>query len=260
MAKVIAVYNIKGGVGKTTSAVNLAYLAAQAGFKTLLWDMDHQAAAGFFLANDSALKGGLNGMMKDAALPVSKRSISAKIVATDYQHLDLLPSDISMRLLDVKTAEARGSNSVIKKMLEPLQASYDYIFVDCAPGLTVANVSLMHAADLVLVPVIPTVLSVRMLEQLNDFVKQDIHAKNAVKTPKLRAFFTMMDGRKLMHKSIYEQLCVKKKTIVLPISIPYQSSTEKMAQHQKPLAEFAGSSTAALAYDALWASIKRMRF
>ena len=151
-------------------------------------------------------------------------------------------------------------DNLMKKLLAPLDEQYDTIIVDCAPGLTAANVSLMHAADLVLVPVIPTVLSVRMLEQLNDFVKSDIHEKTGDKKPKLRAFFTMMDGRKLMHKSIFEQLCVKKKTIVLPVSIPYQSSTEKMALHQKPLAEFAASSTAAIAYNDLWAAVKRMRF
>jgi len=258
MAKIIAVYNIKGGVGKTTSAVNLAYHAAQSGFKTLLWDMDHQGAAGFFLANESNLKGGVNGIFKDLAKPNSKRNIADRILETDYENLDLLPSDISMRLLDVKTAEARGSNKVMTKFLSPLLDQYDYIFVDCAPGLTVSNESMMYAADLVLVPVIPTVLSVRMLEQLNDYVKQ-IHHKTDTKSPKLRAFFTMMDGRKSVHRSIYEQLCVKKKTIILKTAVPYQSSAEKMAIEQKPIAEFAPSSSAAQAYVDLWASVKRMR-
>ncbi len=259
MAKIVAVYNIKGGVGKTTSAVNLAYLSAQAGNKTLLWDMDHQGAAGYFLANESQLKGGLNAMFKDMQQSNSKRTIADKVVETGYENLFLLPSDISLRLLDVKTAEARGSNKVISKLLEPLSNDYDVIIVDCAPGLTVANESLMYAVDLVLVPVIPTVLSVRMLEQLNDYIKNTVYVKSGEKKPKLRAFFTMLDGRKLMHKSIYEQLCVKKKTIVLPVSIPYQSTTEKMALFQKPLHTFAASSTAAQAYDDLWASIKRMR-
>ena len=260
MAKIIAVYNIKGGVGKTTSAVNLAYLCAQQGFKTLLWDMDHQGAAGFFLANETQLKGGLNSIFKDMQKSPTKRNIAEKVIATDYENLDLLPSDLSMRLIDVKTAESRGSNKVMKKLLAPFQDDYDYIFVDCAPGLTVANESLMFAADLVLVPVIPTVLSVRMLEQLNDYVKTDVHGKTDSKKPRLRAFFTMMDGRKAMHKSIYEQLCVKKKTIVLPVSVPYQSSAEKMAIEQKPLGEFAASSAAALAYEDLWTAVKRMRF
>ncbi len=260
MAKIIAVYNIKGGVGKTTSAVNLAYLSAMQGNKTLLWDMDHQGAAGFFLGEESQLKGGVNGIFKDLQQTASKRKISERVIETDYENLHLLPSDISMRLLDVKTAESRGSNKVMTKLLAPLEAQYDYIIVDCAPGLTVANESLMFAADLVLVPVIPTVLSVRMLEQLNDYIKTTVHAKSKSKKPRLRAFFTMMDGRKAMHKSIYEQLCVKKKTIILPVSIPYQSDAEKMAVEQKPIAEFARNSMAASAYGDLWTSVRRMRF
>lgn len=260
MAKVIAVYNIKGGVGKTTSAVNLAYLSAMSGYKTLIWDMDHQGAAGFFLGNESQLKGGIKGVFKDLQQAPSKSGIADKVVDTDYENLYLLPSDISMRLLDVKTAEARASNKVIAKLLSPLVDDFDYIFVDCAPGLTVANESLMHACDLVLVPVIPTVLSVRMLEQLNDYIKQSVHSKTKTNKPRLRAFFTMMDGRKALHKSIYQQLCVKKKTIILPVSVPYQANAEKMAIEQKPIAEFAAASAAAEAYDSLWASVKRMRF
>ena len=260
MAKIIAVYNIKGGVGKTTSAVNLAYLSAMQGNKTLLWDMDHQGAAGFFLDVDDQLKGGVKGLFKDLSQTPSKRNISDKVVETNYENLDLLPSDISMRLLDVKVAESRSSNKVIEKLLAPFADDYDYIFVDCAPGLTVANESLMFAADLVLVPVIPTVLSVRMLEQLNDYIKDSVHAKTKSKKPRLRAFFTLMDGRKSMHKAIYEQLCVKKKTIILPVSIPYQSHAEKMALEQKPIAEFAANSASAIAYDDLWAAVKRMRF
>ena len=260
MSKIIAVYNIKGGVGKTTSAVNLAYLSAKQGNKTLLWDMDHQGAAGFFLGSDAQLKGGVKGLFKDLQQAPSKRTISDKVVETDYENLDLLPSDISMRLLDVHTAQARGSNKVIAKLLAPFADDYDYIFIDCAPGLTVANESLMFAADLVLVPVIPTVLSVRMLENLNDYVKDSVHGKTKSKKPRLRAFFTLMDSRKSLHKSIYEQLCVKKKTIILPVSIPYQSSAEKMAVEQKPIAEYAPNSAAATSYDDLWASVKRMRF
>ena len=254
MAKLIAVFNIKGGVGKTTSAVNLAYLSAASGNKTLLWDMDHQGAAGYLLNIDAHLKGGLKSVLKDMEQAPAKRHIADKIVPTAYENLDLLPSDISMRLLDVKAAEGRGSKKFVEKLLAPLMEQYDYIFVDCPPGLTVSNESLLHAADLVLIPMIPTVLAVRMLEELRDYVKENIP-----EPPKLRAFFTLMDSRKNMHKEIFEQLCVKRKTIIFPIAVPYASITEKMGLRKAPLQTFAASSRPAQAYAEIWESVNRMR-
>jgi cellulose biosynthesis protein BcsQ len=254
MAKIVAVFNIKGGVGKTTSAVNLAYLSAQSGKKTLLWDMDHQGAAGFFLNIDETIKGGLKAAMKDMQQTPAKRQLMNKVLSTDYENLDLLPSDESFRLLDVQAAESSQPKKFIAKFLAPLIDHYDMIFIDCAPGLSLSNESLLHAVDLVLVPIIPTVLSVRTLEQLNLYIKN-----NMKEPPKLRGFFTMMDSRKNMHKDIYEHLCVKKKTIILPVAIPYTSITEKMSLRQMPLSAFAPSTPAAKAYDELWAAVKRMR-
>ena len=254
MAKIIAVFNIKGGVGKTTSAVNLAWLAASSGHKTLLWDMDHQGSAGFFLQVEDNVKGGLKWLMKDMEHSADKRQLMSRVVPTAYENLDLLPSDISLRMLDVKTAEARSSNQFIGKLLQPFKDDYDYIIVDCPPGLSAANESLLHCASLVLVPVIPTVLSVRTLEQLRDHIKEHIPDG-----PKLRAFFTLMDARKKLHKEIFEQLCVKRKTIIFPIAVPYASVAEKMVLHKAPLGTFAASSRPAQAYQAIWESVSRMR-
>lgn len=254
MATLIAVFNIKGGVGKSTSAVNLAYLAAQSGKKTLIWDMDHQGAAGFFLNTDDKLKAGLKGLVKDAGSAKDSK-LASRIIATDYENLDLLPSDSSLRELDIKVAEAKGSKKFVAKLLAPIADDYDMIFIDCPPGLTVANESVLNAVDLVLVPTIPTVLSIRMLNELSDYIKDNIK-----EAPKLRAFFTMLDGRKNMHKAIYEQFCVKRKTLMFSSTIPYSSIAEKMANHRKPLDAFAASSKPALAYQELWASLKRLRF
>lgn len=254
MAKLIAVFSIKGGVGKTTSAVNLAYLSAVSGYKTLLWDMDHQGAAGFLLNMDAHLQGGLKSIVKDMEQTPAKRHIADKVVATSYENLDLLPSDITMRLLDVKAAEAKTSSKFIEKLLQPLMDQYDYIFVDCPPGLTVSNESLLHSANLVLVPTVPTVLSVRMLEELKDYIKEHVEP-----APKLRAFFTLMDSRKNMHKELYEELCIKRKTIIFPVPVPYSSTAEKMALFKAPLHVYAASSPSALAYAELWDSISHMR-
>lgn len=257
MAKLIAVFNIKGGVGKTTSAVNLAYLAAKAGHKTLIWDMDHQGAAGYFLDVDDQLKGGLNSVVRDMNNAPAKRKLFSKALQTDFEDLDILPSDISLRMLDIKASEAKQSKRFMQKLLQPMMEEYDYIFVDCPPGLTLANESLLYAADLVLVPTIPTVLSVRMLEQLRDYIFTVIKDKN--KRPKIRAFFNMADLRKSMHKNIYDQLCVKRKTLVFPIAIPNASVAERMGTERRPIAEFAPTSVAAKEYEKLWLAVDKMR-
>ena len=258
MAKLIAVFNIKGGVGKTTSAVNLAYLAAKSGYKTLIWDIDHQGAAGYFLDVDEQLRGGLNAIVKDMANKPAERKLFSKALQTDFEDLDILPSDISLRMLDIKASQSTQPKKFMAKLIQPMMDEYDYIFVDCPPGLTVGNESLLYAADLVLVPTIPTVLSVRMLEQLRDYVDKTIKDKS--KQPKIRAFFTMLDHRKKMHNGIFDQLCVKRKTMVFPIAIPYASDAEKMGDQRKPIAEFAPSSTAAKEYDKLWQMVHRLRF
>ncbi len=258
MAKLVAVFNIKGGVGKTTSAVNLAYLAAKSGYKTLIWDIDHQGAAGYFLDVDDQLKGGLNSVVKDMANSPSKRKLFSKALQTDFEDLDILPSDISLRMLDIKAQQHSAPKKFMQKLIEPMMEEYDYIFVDCPPGLTVANESLLYAADLVLVPTIPTVLSVRMLEQLRDYINSTI--KDKAKRPKIRAFFTMLDHRKKMHKSIFDQLCVKRKTLVFPVAVPYAADAERMGDQRKPIAEYAAASAAAAEYEKLWRLVDKIRF
>ena len=257
MAKLVAVFNIKGGVGKTTSAVNLAYLAAKSGYKTLIWDMDHQGAAGYFLDVDDQLKGGLKSVVKDMDNAPAKRKLFSKALQTDFEDLDILPSDMSLRMLDIRASEANQTKKFIEKLLLPMQQEYDYIFVDCPPGLSLANESLLYAADLVLVPTIPTVLSVRMLEQLRDYIFT--HIKDKTRRPKIRAFFNMMDTRKSMHKEIFDQLCVKRKTLVLPIAVPNASVAERMGTERTPIAEFAPNSPAAKEYDKLWRIVDKMR-
>jgi len=92
----MAVYNIKGGVGKTTSAVNLAWLAADEGARTLVWDLDPQGTTSFYFRIKPKIKGGVGALLAD------KHHASASIKATDYDNLHLLPADLSYRHLDLE--------------------------------------------------------------------------------------------------------------------------------------------------------------
>ena len=162
----IALYNLKGGVGKTASCVNFAYLAAQDGYKTLLWDIDPQGSASFYYQSKPKHKGGIKKLIeKDADLEDA-------IMATDYENLDIIPADLSAKSFDVILEEMKSSKKRLKNILQPLNKLYDFVFIDCPPGFSVLSENIFNAADIVLMPVIPTTLSVRTYNMVKDYFKE----------------------------------------------------------------------------------------
>ena len=125
----------------------------------------------------------------------------------------------------------------------------DFIFIDCPPGFSALSENIFSAADVVLMPIIPTTLSIRTYNMVKDYFKE----KNLDST-KLMCFFAMVDLRKNMHNEIMEQLFKDKK--FFQNYIPYLSDVEKMGIHRQPIEEFARSSYAAKCYHELWTEIK----
>ncbi len=150
--KIFATYNIKGGVGKTSTAVNLAYLAARDGYRVLLWDLDPQAAATFLFRVRPRVKGG------GKALIQGTRSLDGAIKGTDFENLDLLPADFTYRNLDLLLDAAKKPARKLGRLLAPLRSEYDVVFLDCPPSISLLSESVLHAADTLLVPLIPTTL------------------------------------------------------------------------------------------------------
>ena len=128
--RVISSYNIKGGVGKTASVVNLAYLCAQDGYNTLIWDMDPQGAASFYYRIKPKVKGGGRRLLS------KKHALEDAIKGTDFINLDLLPADFSYRNLDLLLDDTKKPYSRFRKILNSLVTQYDYIFLDCAPSIS----------------------------------------------------------------------------------------------------------------------------
>ena len=239
----IALYNLKGGVGKTASCVNFAYLAAQDGYKTLLWDIDPQGSASFYYQSKPKHKGGIKKLIeKDADLEDA-------IMATDYENLDIIPADLSAKSFDVILEEMKSSKKRLKNILQRLNKLYDFVFIDCPPGFSVLSENIFNAADIVLMPVIPTTLSVRTYNMVKDYFKE----KN-IDLLKMMCFFTMADLRKNMHNEIMETLYKDKK--FFENYIPYLSDVEKMGIHKAPVETYAKGSYAAQCYRDLWAEIK----
>jgi chromosome partitioning protein len=237
MSRVLATYNIKGGVGKTSAAVNLAYLAARDGARTLLWDLDPQGASTYLFRIKPKVKGGGRKLVR------GKSDVDALIKGTDHERLDLLPADFSYRHMDLALDGSKRPTKRLAEVLAPLGGDYDYVFLDCPPSISLVSESVFEAADALLVPLIPATLSSRTFDQLREVVGDGTD---------VLAFFSMVDRRKRLHREVMELLGGS----TLATAIPAAADVERMGVHRTVIAEFAPRSSAARAYEALWGEVR----
>ncbi|MDQ1448716.1 MAG: chromosome partitioning protein [Actinomycetota bacterium] len=240
--KTLATYSIKGGVGKTTAAVNIAYEAARSGVRVLLWDLDPQGAATFFFRVKPFVRGGAKRLIG------AKRALVANLHATDHPGLDLVPADFSLRHLDLYLDDAKRPTRRLARLLEPLSDRYDLAVLDCPPGITLTSESVFSAADALLVPTIPTPLSKRTLDQLSEFLA-DYHAP-----PAILPFASIVDRRKKLQREIADALAAQTSGF-LPTAIPNSSALERMGVEQAPIATYAPNNPAAIAFRHLWSDV-----
>lgn len=236
--KVIASYSIKGGVGKTTTAVNLAWLAHRAGISTLLIDLDPQGASSFYLRHDN------QGSLHTKQWLTGKTDLQRHVLSTDYDWLDLVAAHDSFRDLDNELAAQ--DNNLLRQLIRSLKKRYQLIIVDCPPTLNHLSAQIFRAAHRILVPVPPTTLSERTFEQLNVRL-----GELGVKESKLLPFFSMVEGRKRLHREVMASFS-EHYPATLAASIPYSAEIERMGLERAPLGTFGGKRTPARAYEALW--------
>lgn len=236
--KTLGIYNIKGGVGKTATAVNIGYLAAASGLRTLIWDLDPQGAATFYFRIKPKIK-------KSRRLLFGKKELDDAIKASDYEGLDLLPADFSYRNMDLLLNKVRKPELQLKRLLRPVAKDYDLVIFDCPPSISLVSENVFRAADTLLVPSIPTILSQRTLAQLLEFIQH-----NGLKAQVL-SFYSMVDKRKGMHREICES-SAQSGCKVLNTVIPYNVVVELMGMERRPVNVFAPRSMAGKAYRQLW--------
>jgi cellulose biosynthesis protein BcsQ len=242
MSTVLATYNVKGGVGKTSAAVNLAWLAAAQGARTLLWDLDPQGASTYLLRVKPKVKGGGKALVR------GRSDVDTLLKGTDTEGLDLLPADFSYRHMDLALDGTKRPTARLARVLAPLDAEYDYTFLDCPPSVSLVSESVFEAADALLVPIIPATLSSRTFEQIERLLSAN--------GPRVLAFFSMIDRRKRLHREVMEQLAAEQPAAILQTAIPMAADVERMGARRLPLAELAPRSAAARAYAALWEEIR----
>jgi chromosome partitioning protein len=242
--KIIAVTNIKGGVGKTTTAVNLAYLCALSGRATILWDLDPQGAATYTLRCEATDR------VSAKKLVAGKRELTELVVASSFENLDVLPADFSYRNFDVHLSGLKRPTMRLLKMSRALRDRYAVLILDCPPGISLLSENVLRASDALVVPLIPTPLSVRMLEQLRDFA-----VANEWTDLRLLAFFSMVDRRKSLHHEVIAATRPRFPEL-LATEVPYWSEIERMTERRAPLPAYAPHSTAGEIYAALWGEIE----
>jgi chromosome partitioning protein len=240
--KVVACYAVKGGVGKTAAAVNLAWLGAHDGYRTLLWDLDAQAAATFLLRGKTKVKGGSRRLLQ------GKSDAARAIRATADERLDLLPADTSYASTDLDLGAAKRSEDRIGKVLAGFRADYDLVVLDCPAGLSLLSANVVRAADVVLVPIVPSPLSLRTLDQVVDLASQT--GSDAA----VMAFLSMVDRRRALHRDVVELLHGRYADVARSV-VPNSALVERMGQRRRPIVATAPASAAAAAYVSLWAEL-----
>ena len=242
---VIALAGVKGGVGKTAAAVNLAVLAARADAPALLWDMDPQGAAGFCLAQEATLR------RKPARLLSGRAGLRAEAVETPYRGLDLVPSRLGMRHLERLLGPAGRKRAGVRRALRGVRRSYRWVVLDCPPGAGRLMEHVLRAADLVLAPVVPSPLAIRGYEEL-----LVLAAKTGAGRERIVPFFSMVEDRKRLHRQAMAALRHRDSRF-LNTAIPYRADIERMGETRKPIVAQRPSSQATAAYRALWRECRR---
>lgn len=236
---VIAVYSVKGGVGKTTLAANLAWFSAAISRRnTLLWDLDAAGGAGFLFGIEPRAGRHARSVFAEDAEPAEL------IRKTSVDRLDLLPADESLRQLDSLLFRI-GKKKRLTRLAEALSRRYDRIILDCPPVLSEVSAQVVRAADLIIVPLPPSPLSSRALDMVVTEIRR--HAK---RQPPILPVHSMLDLRRTLHRQAREA------NPDWP-TIPQASAIEQGAILQRAVGDFAPASPAARAFGQLWAGIER---
>ena len=230
MGKVIAIANQKGGVGKTTTAINLAASLAVLEKKVLIIDADPQAntTSGLNFAPDNDQQRTLYEVL------IGQIGISDALVQTEMANLHMVPSHINLVGAEIEMLETPGRESLLKEALAPVRGDYDYIIIDCSPSLGLITVNTLTAADSVIIPVQPEFFALEGLGKLLQTIRLVKGGVNPSLT--IEGFVvTMFDGRTRVHSQVLAELREHFRELVFDTVIQRNIRLSEAPSHGKPI-------------------------
>ncbi len=245
MGKIIAFSNKKGGVGKTTTAINMAAYCADFGKKVLLVDMDSQgnATTGLGFSKSALKKSVYNVLIEDD-------SASNNIVPTQVKLLDILPANVDLTGAEVDLVYKRNRERILKQALDKVRGDYDYIFIDCPPSLGLLTINAWVASDSVIIPMQSEYYALEGVSQLmNTIAMVRQHLNPALQIEGV--VITMYDGRALISKQITAEIKKFFKSKLYEIIIPRNVRLAEAPSHGVPVMLHDPKCVGARAYRAL---------
>jgi chromosome partitioning protein len=245
MGKVVSFTNKKGGVGKTTTVVNMAAFCADYGKKVLLIDLDSQGNATTGLGfSKSALKKSVYNVLIDDDL------ISHNILPTEVANLDILPANVDLTSAEVDLVYKRSREQILKNALKEVKNDYDYIFIDCPPSLGLLTINAWVASDSVIIPIQSEYYALEGVSQLMNtisLVKQHLNPNLYIEG----VVITMYDGRALVSRQIAAEIKKFFKSKLYEIIIPRNVRLAEAPSHGKPVMLYDSKCVGTRAYRAL---------